>query len=64
MLYVNVNEAGERQAVKKYAEERNALLLNVFEIQEVLRRKPNKAKAEYDKNLLLTEVIFLNFTRS
>lgn len=64
MLYVNVHEAAERQAVKKYAEERNALLLNVFEIQEVLRRKPNKAKADYDKNLLLTEVIFLNFTRS
>jgi broad-specificity NMP kinase len=40
------------------------LLLNVFEIQKVLGRKPNKSKAEADKTMLLTEVIFLNFTRS
>lgn len=64
MLYANAHETEERQAVRKYAEEKGALLLNVFEIQEVLRRKPNKAKAEADKILLLVEVIFLNFTRS
>ena len=64
LLYANVHETEERVAVRKYAEGRGALLLNVFEIQEVLRRKPNKAKAEADKILLLVEVIFLNFTRS
>ncbi len=30
MLYVNINQASEQEAVRKYAEERNALLLNVF----------------------------------
>ena len=45
LLYANVHETEERVAVGKYAEGRGALLLNVFEIQEVLRRKPNKVKA-------------------
>jgi broad-specificity NMP kinase len=63
LLYANVHETEEREAVRKYVDANDGLLLNVFEIQNVLRRKPNKERAERDKVELLAEVLFQNLNR-
>lgn len=63
LVYVNVHDGEEREGVRKFIEQADALLLNIFEIQTVWRRKPTKLKADAEKLELLVQTVFRNFTR-
>lgn len=63
LIYANVHEPEEREIVRKYVEQTDGLLLNIFDIQPILRRKPNKGKPEPEKMEVLCNVVFRNLNR-
>ena len=64
LIYANVHEAEEREIVRKYVEDTDGLLLNIFDIQPILSRKPNKGKPEPEKMEVLCTVVFKNLNRN
>lgn len=64
LIYVNLQSNEERQIVRNYVDATGGLLLNIFEIEPVLKKKASKGKAEPDKLETLTHVVFRNLNKS